>query len=195
MNPKLRLASASPRRRELIKLLGLPYDCISNNSAEISFSSDPADKASEIAFEKANASLKTKPLEEGEIIIGADTIVVLENEIFGKPKDREDAERMLRLLSGKKHTVYTGVALLYLKNGYVVNETFTVGTEVYVNSLTEAEISAYLDIGEYVDKAGAYAIQGPFSRHIRKIDGDYNNVVGFPVSAIYAKITEIINDL
>ncbi len=191
MNVKLRLASASPRRRELIKLLGFPFECISTDSAEISFSRDPAERAAEIALEKANASLKVKPLDEDEIIIGADTTVVLGNEIFGKPKDRGDAFRMLTELSGKKHAVYTGVALLYLKNGYVVTDTFSVATDVYVSGLTEAQIGAYLDLGEYGDKAGAYAIQGPFSRHIKKIDGDYNNVVGFPVSEIYDRITGI----
>lgn len=191
MNLKLRLASQSPRRRELIKYLGYPYECIATNSDEIAFSSDPYVAACEISSEKANASLKFKPLDEGEVIIGADTTVVINGQTLGKPKDREDAKKMLSLLSGKEHSVFTGVTLLYLKNGYVVTNSFAAESKVFVDELSDSEIDAYLDLGEYSDKAGSYAIQGPFSKHIAKIEGDYANVVGFPVERIYQELKNI----
>jgi len=184
MIKKLRLASKSPRRRELIKYLGYEFECVSADTEEIAHSLSPNEAACEISREKAVASLESMPLGEGEVIIGADTTVVIGATTLGKPTDRNDAFRMISMLSGKCHSVFTGVTLIYLENKKPTIKSFAVETKVYVDNLTDKDINEYLDIDEYRDKAGSYAIQGPFSKHIEKIEGDYNNVVGFPVEAV-----------
>lgn len=193
---KLRLASASPRRRELVKYLDMPVEILPVDSAEIAFSADPCIAACEISAEKARASVAARSIEAGEVVIGADTTVCVGTTILGKPRNREDAERMISMISGRAHDVITGVTLCYLGiQGNVCERSFYEVTHVYVNNISKEEIDAYLDLGEYKDKAGAYAIQGIFSRHIAKIDGDYNNVVGFPVTAIFEELKKIISEI
>ena len=129
---------------------------------------------------------------EDTVIIGADTIVVLDEEILGKPADEEDAVRMLTRLQGREHWVYTGVAVLdFGPDGEKTVINYPVGTKVYVNAMMEDEIRAYVATKDPLDKAGAYGIQGRFAAYIDRIDGDYYNVVGLPVSRIYRTLKEI----
>ena len=120
------------------------------------------------------------------VVICADTIVTLDGEILGKPADSEDAVRMLRELQGRSHAVFTGVTLALVRDGQILREeSFAEKTEVHVAAMTEAEIRAYADSGEPLDKAGAYGIQGSFARYITGIDGDYSNVVGLPLCRLW----------
>ena len=136
--------------------------------------------------------LKTAMDQSDAVIIGADTIVVLEDEILGKPSDEEDAVRMLTRLQGREHWVYTGVAVLdFGPDGEKTVINYPVGTKVYVNAMTEDEIRAYVATKDPLDKAGAYGIQGRFAAYIDRIDGDYYNVVGLPVSRVYQTLKEI----
>ena len=128
---------------------------------------------------------------EDTVIIGADTIVVLDEEILGKPADEEDAVRMLTRLQGREHRVYTGVAVLdFGPDGEKTVINYPVGTKVYVNAMTEDEIRVYVATKDPLDKAGAYGIQGRFAAYIDRIDGDYYNVVGLPVSRVYRTLRE-----
>lgn len=127
------------------------------------------------------------------LVIGADTVVSCDGEILGKPKDPDDAFRMLRLLSGRTHQVYTGVTLI-LSEGPgtpVRKKSFFERTDVIFHALTDEEIMAYVRSGDPLDKAGSYGIQGSFGKHIRKIDGDYYNVVGLPIQRIYMELKDM----
>ena len=195
MNIKLILASCSPRRRELIKLLGFPYECVSVDTDEHAAAKEPGAAVCEISAQKAEAVFSEMGLGAGEVIIGADTVVVYGNRILGKPADEEDARQTLRLLSGQTHSVYTGITLIYRseKDGQIMRKSFAEETEVHFLPLSDSEINAYLATGEYTDKAGSYAIQGVFSVHISGISGDYNNVVGFPVSRLYTELRSLFD--
>lgn len=188
MEKTICLASNSPRRRELIRYLDMPFTAFSVDIEEKSNSKDPVVFVREIANEKADAVLETRGVGDDEIVITADTCVAVGGEILGKPKDRAEGFAMLKKLSGNTHTVATGVVILEKKDGFVERCSFCETTEVTFADLSDSEIEAYLDTGEYADKAGAYAIQGAFSRYIVKINGDYNNVVGFPVAAVYSRL-------
>jgi septum formation protein len=191
------LASASPRRRELVEKFGLPVYAFSVDADEHVPVTDPAETVMKVADNKAAAALDVKTPGPGEVILTADTSVWLDGEMLGKPKDESDARDMLRRLSGRTHNVYTAFRLAYPlrqrsgahAEGY---ETPTlrirgacVRTAVRVSELSEEEIDVYIASGDPMDKAGAYGIQGAFGVHVSGIDGDYNNVVGLPVSAIY----------
>ena len=193
---KIILASASPRRRELLKQMGLEFEVIPSHSEEIITRKIPweivmelsSQKARELVYKAAMDSLSGGKNDDGDgqnvLVIGADTIVAYQDEILGKPKDRDDAVRMLKLLQGKQHSVYTGVSMVYLKEGIAQTRTFVEETKVYVAPMTDEQIEKYVATGEPMDKAGAYAIQGLFAEFIVKIDGDYNNVVGLPIGRI-----------
>ncbi|MFW5650550.1 MAG: Maf family protein [Acetivibrio ethanolgignens] len=192
---KIILASASPRRRELMDVLELPYEVIPSTKEEVITSTIPADVVKELSFIKAEdvaqkAVLKTENSEEElALVIGADTVVACDNEILGKPKNEENAKEMLRKLAGRSHSVFTGIALLWIKDGKIaktVNK--AVETKVLVEAMSEEEIAAYVATGEPMDKAGAYAIQGKFAPYIRGIEGDYYNVVGFPICTVRKEI-------
>lgn len=131
-------------------------------------------------------------IKEDVIVIGADTIVALDDEILGKPLDAEDAVKMLKRLSGKRHKVYTGVTLAYKDGEDKVVDSFVCETVVNVSDLSEEEIKAYVDTGDCLDKAGAYGIQGIFAKHIDGIEGDYFNVVGLPVAMLYKNLKKIL---
>ncbi len=190
------LASASPRRQELLKNAGIEFVVRPANIPEIRLSSEsPKQFAERMAKEKAraiwNAAGSAYPLQRTQksgatIVLGADTVVVVEDEVLGKPRDGDDAARMLRLLSGRKHFVITGVCLL--SDGFedVRSET----TAVHFSEISEAEIRSYVASGEPMDKAGAYAIQGMASRWISQIEGDYNNVVGLPMDLVLRMLRE-----
>ncbi len=172
------LASASPRRQELLKRITEDFTVHPVDADEILPEGMPVEiAASFLADVKAQAAAVQFP---EDIVIGCDTIVVLDDEIMGKPRDREDAFRMLRRLSGETHKVMTGTAIYLGKKSTV----FTTETKVTFYPLSDAEIEQYLDTGEPFDKAGAYGIQGYGSLLVQGIEGDYCNVVGLPVAAL-----------
>lgn len=191
MEKTLCLASNSPRRRELIKYLGRPFITFSVDTEEKSSSKDPETFALEIAYEKADGALEARGIGDDEIIITADTCVAIDGEILGKPKDIDEGFAMLKKLSGNTHIVATGVVIMSRRGGKVEKRSLCEVTEVTFAEISDEEIKEYLATGEYSDKAGAYAIQGAFSKHIRRISGDYNNVVGFPVAAIYEALKTV----
>lgn len=184
-NIKIILASASPRRKELLTQIGVKFEImISDKETDID-SSNPVKACEKQAMQKAldieeKAALKYK---EDYIIIAADTIVALEDTILGKPKDKEDARLMLERISGKKHKVYTAVCVF--NSRLKTHKSFVEETAVEVAELSKEDIDFYLSKDEAYDKAGAYAIQGLFSRYIVGIEGDYYNVVGLPVGRVY----------
>ena len=182
---KIILASASPRRKELLTQIGVKFEImISDKETDID-SSNPVKACEKQAMQKAldieeKAALKYK---EDYIIIAADTIVSLEGSILGKPRDREDARLMLERISGKKHKVYTAVCVF--NSRLKTHKSFVEETTVEVAELSKEDIDFYLSKDEAYDKAGAYAIQGLFSRYIVGIEGDYYNVMGLPVGRVY----------
>lgn len=179
---KIILASASPRRKELLEQIGLAFEIIPAKGEEIITKEQPSEVVEELSLQKASEI--EKQVEEG-IIISADTVVCQNGIIMGKPRDREDAASMLWDLQGKSHSVFTGVTVLVKEKGAVTRHTFSQETKVYVYSMNKEEIEQYLDTGEAMDKAGAYGIQGRFAAWVERIEGDYNNVVGLPVSALW----------
>jgi septum formation protein len=186
------LASASPRRQELLRNASIPFTVQPADIIEAPLAGEsPRDCAERLAREKAIAVSLSRPL---DYVLGADTIVVVDDTILGKPRDRNDAVRMLRLLSGRPHVVITGVCLVAVASGQwpVASETQSAAeaTSVTMCEISDAEIRDYVATGEPMDKAGAYAIQGIASRWIPRIEGDYSNVVGLPVALVYAMLRE-----
>lgn len=156
-------------------------------------SSKPADIARELAAMKAQAVVDKQQNLGGTVVIGADTIVVLDGCIFSKPGDATEAFDMLKQLQDRSHEVITGVALIATDiQGKQIVSTFAEHTTVHVGKMTDAEIETYIATGEPFDKAGGYGIQGPFARHVTGIEGDYFNVVGLPVSALYQRIKLLV---
>lgn len=197
MSRKVILGSASPRRRELLAQIGVRFEVRTSGREEVYHSTVPEEIVRELAIMKAENVAEDLADEQGRtpedtIVIGADTIVVLDGKILGKPKDEKDAADMIGALQGRSHEVYTGVAILdYDARGEKNVSVRAVGTKVYVNSMDEAEISAYIATGEPMDKAGAYGIQGRFAAYIDRIEGDYYNVVGLPVSYVYQALKRL----
>jgi septum formation protein len=185
---KLILASSSPRRAEILANAGLPFSVLSSAVDE---SPHPGEAPSALAQRLANAKadLVAARAVGPAIIIGADTVVVLGDKILGKPGSPEDARQMLRQLSGRTHSVLTGVALIRLPDGE--RRQFIESTLVHFRSITEEEISYYLATGEPYDKAGAYAIQGRAGRYIPRIEGCYFNVVGLPLSRVLTELQSL----
>jgi septum formation protein len=172
------LASASPRRQELLKCAGIEFVVKPANIPEIPEANEPPRAFAErLAREKAHAVWSA---DESQCVLGADTVVVAGDELLGKPESENDAERMLRLLSGRVHEVTTGVCLL----GRDFEDVRSATTKVHFRKMREEEIRDYVRSGEPMDKAGAYAIQGGASRWVTKIEGDYSNVVGLPVELV-----------
>ncbi|MBQ8141510.1 MAG: septum formation protein Maf [Clostridia bacterium] len=176
------LASRSPRRREILTNIGIDFTVVTADTDETSSLSDPSELAEELARRKGRAAAELLSqkgeLSEDDVIISADTVVFCGGEILGKPRDRTDAKRMLRLLSGNSHTVVSGVALIKGGESFVSHSE----TKVYFDKLSESEINDYVDTDEPFDKAGAYGIQGRASLWINRIEGCYFGVVGFPVN-------------
>lgn len=172
------LASKSPRRKELLKQIGIPFVVVVSDAEEVSGNSwTPAALVVENAKRKARAVAEKYP---DSPVLGADTVVSLEGKIFGKPKDKDEARKMLTALSGKMHEVTTGLALINRNEIRTTNVT----TKVFFDTMTKADIDAYIATDEPMDKAGAYAIQGKAARFIEKIEGSYSNVVGLPLNAL-----------
>lgn len=195
---KIILASKSPRRKELLSQVGYTYECVVSEKEETADAVQPSDVVKELAQQKAEdvcAKIeKEGQMEEDCLVIGADTIVAKDSEIFGKPKDTEDAKRMLSALQGREHSVWTGVTLIYLRDGKKKKKVFAEETKVHMYSMSEQEIEEYIRTKEPEDKAGAYAIQGYAAKFIKKIDGDYNNVVGLPVAKIYQELKKLTKE-
>ena len=178
------LASASPRRREMLTDMGLDFSVITADTDESSTTSSPAALAEELAARKGRA-VADKLSREGslsgnDIIISADTIVVCDKEILGKPKDREDARRMIKKLSGRAHTVISGVALTFGEKTFSAHSS----TTVCFDEICDEDIERYLDTKEPYDKAGAYGIQGRAAAWVNRIDGCYFGVVGLPLNTL-----------
>jgi septum formation protein len=193
------LASASPRRQELLRAAGIAITVQPTNIPEVPLDGEtPKVFAERLAREKAWAIFKQKP---NDFVLGADTVVVVAKEILGKPTSAADAARMLRLLSGRTHQVTTGVCLMGPRQaaslegnaggkGEALGDTRSETTLVTMNEFSDDEIQGYIATGEPMDKAGAYAIQGMASRWIPKVEGDYSNVVGLPIALVYRMLRE-----
>lgn len=182
---RLILASGSPRRKELLENLQLKFECIPSQIDEVFDEyASPEEIVKTLAYSKANDIRKQH---ENSCVIGADTIVVLGNKILGKPKDEQDAFQTLKLLSNNTHDVYTGVAILFQMHEVVFYEK----TEVTFWELTDKEIHDYIASGEPLDKAGSYGIQTLGSTLVKKINGDYFNVVGLPISRTFRELKKL----
>lgn len=182
----LYLASQSPRRTELLTQVGIDHTVVSSSYEEPNEGHDsPIEMVKAQALGKARCAVG---IPEGGIVLGADTIVVLDNEVLGKPQDEADARQMLERLSGRSHSVVTGVALL-IKGDEVV---FHNETKVYFKELAPFEIESYIASGEPMDKAGAYGIQGKGALWVEKIEGSYTNVVGLPVEHVYDELCKAL---
>ena len=178
------LASGSPRRKELLKMAGIKFTVMPSQVPEMVPSFVPLENRSGFLAElKASAMSVFHPK---DIIIAADTTVLCEGRLMGKPKDAEEAKEMLRFLSGKVHSVYTGVSIIYSDEEDA--DTFISETKVEFYELTDEEISAYVATREPLDKAGAYGIQGKGFRLVKRIDGDYFTVVGLPVAEVVRRL-------
>jgi septum formation protein len=176
------LASASPRRKEILQTAGIEFEVrVAEVEEKITPGQSPEETVKDLARQKALAVAKANPQ---TTVIGADTIVVLEGEILGKPRDWADAIKMLKSLSGKTHSVFTGVCLV--KDGE--ENRFFEETKVEFYNLSNEEIEAYVDTGEPMDKAGAYGIQGKGCLLVKRIEGDYFNVVGLPVGKLVREL-------
>ena len=224
------LASASPRRRELLGQIGLEFETAVSNVREETLAAEPWRMAEELSAQKAEAVFalqeekalreqkpfpeekalrEQKPFPEekalreqksrpeeiwkegGLLVIGADTVVAADGCVLGKPADPADAVRMLEMLSGRSHEVYTGVTLIHRSaGGRISRKTFHERTEVSFYPMSGEEIARYVSTGDCMDKAGAYGIQGFCARYVRELRGEYSNVVGLPVGRLYQEIKE-----
>ena len=181
---KIILASGSPRRKEIFEQIGIDFSVVISEDEEVIQKSRPDEIVEELATKKACSV--AADMEEGTIVIGADTMVALDGQVMGKPKNEQDAKDMIGKLQGKKHQVYTGVCAVIKeigKEGRIIR--FVQCTDVWVYPMIEEQIDAYVATGEPMDKAGAYGIQGKFAVHIEKVEGEYLNIVGFPISKLY----------
>lgn len=178
------LASASPRRHELLKYITTEFEILPSDIEEIAQGS-PSEQVVKLALDKASDIAQKRP---NAVVIGADTLVAIGELILGKPKNKVDAARMLMMLSGETHSVYTGIAVI--ADGALV--TRCVSTSVTFNEMSAREIAAYIDTDEPMDKAGAYGIQGYGGKFINKIDGCYFNVMGLPQSVLYDMIAKYL---
>ncbi len=181
---RLILASASPRRRQLLGQIGLEAEVVPSRADETIESREPVRVVEELARKKAGEVAAR--CRDG-IVIGADTVVAAEGRILGKPASEKEAEEMLFLLQGHVHQVYTGVTILCCGDSRE-ERSFVERTDVEVYPMSRAEIRRYVESGDPMDKAGAYGIQGRFAAFIRGIRGDYNNVVGLPVGRLYQEL-------
>lgn len=187
------LASASPRRRDILDQVGAIYQAAPSNIEERSQETSAPEMVKDLAMQKARDAVCNGRITEETLILAADTVVSCKGKILGKPKSKEEAFSMLSMLSGQGHEVYTGVALLATDSAGSVKKQagYAVETKVFVRRMTPDQIEDYIATGETEDKAGAYGIQGAFARYIERIEGDYYNVVGLPVSRICQTLEEM----
>ena len=190
------LASGSPRRRELMDRIGSSYICIPSGKEEDMSGHDPKVMVEMLSAMKAGDIAEKLTEDTPSVIIGCDTVVAFENKILGKPKSTEEAVNMIKSFAGKAHHVHTGVCILVIEHKQIVKKlNYSVSTAVNVVPMTEDEIRAYVETGEPMDKAGAYAIQGLFCPYIDSIEGDYYNIVGYPIASIYRSFKELNIDI
>lgn len=180
------LASKSPRRKEILEEFGFKFKIEAKETLEESKKENPKDFVMEIALEKAMVVAEDN---YEEWIVAADTVVVYNNKILGKPKNEEEAKEVLKSLSSHSHEVYTGVAIVNKQKN--INVTFTELTKVYFKNISDQEINWYVETKEPLDKAGSYGIQGKGSILIEKIEGDFYNVMGFPISKFYEEMKKL----
>lgn len=185
------LASASPRRAELLKQGGFTFRIVPSTVKESITENTPYKIVEELAYQKADEvyqRLKKEYAGSDYMVLGADTIVYYDGEILGKPEDEQEAFDMLKMLSDRTHQVYTGISIILRANNekqtYLLNER----TDVTFYPISDYELKDYIATGDCLDKAGAYGIQGPFAVHVKEIKGDYNNVVGLPIARLYQAI-------
>ena len=178
------LASASPRRKEILELADLKFDVMPSDAQEITTKTAPNEVVMELASIKAKDIYKKS--EKQSMVVGADTVVAYQEQILGKPADEADAKRMLTMLSGQTHEVYTGVCVI--EDGKT--KTFYEETKVTFYEISDEQIDHYIKTGEPMDKAGSYGIQGKAAVFIKGIEGDYYNVVGFPIARFLQEITK-----
>ena len=178
------LASASPRRKEILELADLKFDVMPSDAQEITTKTAPNEVVMELASIKAKDIYKKS--EKQSMIVGADTVVAYQGQILGKPIDEADAKRMLTMLSGQTHEVYTGVCVIEDEK----IKTFYEETKVTFYEISDEQIDHYIKTGEPMDKAGSYGIQGKAAVFIKGIEGDYYNVVGFPIARFLQEITK-----
>lgn len=195
MRRKIILASASPRRLELLGQVGIVPVVEPSQVEEVITSTAPEEVVMELSRQKA-LDVAGKHAGEAAVVIGADTVVAVDGTILGKPRDREDAIRMIGMLQGRSHQVYTGVTVVFgdgtgrQEPGADRAVTFYEKTEVHVYPMTQEEIASYVYTGEPMDKAGGYGIQGQFAAWIQGICGDYSSVVGLPVGRVCQVLRE-----
>ena len=191
------LASASPRRSALLRQAGMDFIVIPSKGEEIVTSTHPSEVVEELSLQKAQEVAERirsgqEQIQDFDVVIAADTVVAADHRILGKPADREDARRMITMLQGNVHQVYTGVTLIVNgRDGEVRTRTFHECTDVDVCEMTEDEIESYISMKEPYDKAGAYGIQGSFGIYIRAIRGCYYNVVGLPIARLYHELKKL----
>lgn len=183
-NMKVILASGSPRRKELLAKLDMKFEVIVSDADEtLNKNLVIQEQVKQLAYKKAKAVFES--IEGNKIVIGADTMVFKENIIYGKPKDKEDAIKMLKDLQGCMHKVITGLCVLVENDGDVKEYLDYEISEVYVKSMSTEEILEWIKVGNPYDKAGGYAIQQEFMKFVEKINGNYENIVGLPISKLY----------
>ncbi|MGN0495272.1 MAG: Maf family protein [Lachnospiraceae bacterium] len=187
------LASASPRRAQLLTLAGYHFTVHPSNAEEVISGDNPSEIVENLAFIKANDvynDIKGNYKNQDFLVIGADTIVYYDGDILGKPEDEKEAFDMLKMLSDRTHQVYTGIAVILKQHGekqtYLLHEK----TDVTFYPINDYEIREYIKTGDPLDKAGAYGIQGSFAVHVKEIHGDYNNVVGLPIAKLYQALKQ-----
>ena len=195
-NKPIILASASPRRKELLTKADIPFVVMPANIDESIKTEDPAFAAEEISARKAEAVAKRLLNENKEdtfIVLSADTVVSVDGRILGKPVDEEDAFNMLHILQGRDHDVFTGVTIGIKREGeHIHYKHFNERTRVKIYPVSDEQIRDYISTGEPMDKAGAYAIQGSFAKYIKSIQGDYSNVVGLPVGRVFKELRQFL---
>lgn len=184
------LASASPRRRELLEQAGISFEILIGSTKESITKERPSDIVEELSHAKALGVASA--VDTDAVIIGADTIVAKDHQILGKPADEEAAKEMLTMLQGDRHQVYTGVTLLVRRDGEWKSKSFHECTEVFMAPMSEQEILEYIATGEPMDKAGSYGIQGRAGVFVERIEGDYYNVVGLPLSRLYRELKKLM---
>lgn len=183
------LASASPRRKELLTQIGIKFRTCTSKKEEEILRNKPEEIVKDLSYTKARDVYDRG--NRDAIVIGADTIVVADEEVLGKPKDKEEAFAMIKKLQGDVHQVYTGVSIIWQQNNNTHVSSFVAMTEVELYYMSDEEILSYIELKEPYDKAGGYAIQGYFARYVKQIKGDYNNVVGLPIGKLY----QVMNSL
>lgn len=183
------LASASPRRKELLSQIGIKFRTCTSKKGEEVLRNLPENIVKDLSYTKARDVYERGNREA--VVIGADTIVVANEKVLGKPKDEKEAYEMIKMLQGDIHHVYTGVSIIWEQNNNTHVSSFYAVTEVELYYMNDDEIRNYIATTEPYDKAGGYAIQGYFARYVKGIKGDYNNVVGLPIGKLY----QVMNSL